>query len=414
LTKILFLDHSSHAAGAAMSLRYLAAGLLADGHEVHVALLWPSPALETFYRDAGLTLHSVPGFPTIPHTTAGWVRAGSPRSVWSLLKAWCRYPASAARLRALVDQLKPDIVHLNSVTLLLAAVALRRHPAKVVWHIRESPPFEGRGWRTQAIAHLMRTAVDETIFISRHDQRLWINGQHGTVVYCCTPTPAGHHAESDTALRASLGIGQCGRVVLFVGGYQEIKGFDVLCHAFAQVCGQIPDVKLVILGANVPPPASRLAALARRFGPYFGVRPYFEQCRRLLDQCVPDDRRVVMPLVPNVGDYLQACEFLVFPSVRPHFARPVIEAALAGKPAIASNFDGIREVVVEGEGALLVPPGNVQELASSMADLLANPAKSEAMGQRARLAAGERFTVERHVQAIEAVYDRIVAKGVAP
>ena len=409
MMRILFLDHSSHPAGAAVSLRYLAAGLAADGHDVHVALVWPSPELEGFYTAAGLTLHPLRAFPTIPHTTAGWIRFSNPRSLRGLVQLARRYPEAARRLRALVDTVAPDIVHLNSVTLLLAALALGQSPAKVVWHIRESPPFGGSGWRTRAIARTMKSAAAETIFISHDDQSMWTKGLVGTVVYCCTPTPSASHRRTPAELRAELGLSPSDRAILFVGGFQEIKGFQVLCRAFPRVAQAVPEARLVIIGANVPPPASRLAAIARRYGPYVGVRSYHDRCQRLLEQSIPPVRRVVKPLVPNVADYLDLCEFLVFPSVRPHFARPVIEAALSGKPSIASDFGGIREVVSEGDGARLVPPGDPAALADAMIAMLHDPEATRRMGQRAREYAGQRFSVEPHVAAVEGLYARALS-----
>ncbi len=407
MMRILFIDHSSHAAGAAMSLRYLAAGLVARGHDVHVALVWPSPELEAFYATAGLTIHSIVAFPTIPHTTAAWIRFMNPRSVLSLLKLYRRYPAAAEQLRRLVARIAPDIVHLNSVTLLAAALALKSSPVKVVWHIRESPPFEGRGWRTKTIARTMQSAAAEAIFISRDDQSMWTRGTVGTVVYCCTPTPSGSQPLTGSVLRSELGLSDTDRVILFVGGFQEIKGFQVLCRAFADTLRQVPEARLVIIGANVPPPASRLSAIARSYGPYLGIRSYHDRCQRLLDEFVPPFSRVVKPIVSNVADYLNLCEFLVFPSVRPHFARPVIEAALSGKPAIASNFGGIREVVSAGDGAVLVPPGDTAALAEAMVHMLRNPETTSRMGERAREFAGQKFTVDRHVDAVERVYARV-------
>ena len=409
--RILYLDHSSHPAGAAVSLRHLAAGLGARGHDVHVALVWPSPELEAFYAGAGLKIHPLPAFPTIPHTTAGWIRFCNLRSVRGLVQLARRYPEAARRLRSLADEVEPDIVHLNSVTLLPAALALRNSPVKVVWHIRESPPFGGRGWRTKAVARTMKSAAAETIFISHDDQFMWSKGAVGTVVYCCTPTPTGAQRQSAEALRGQLGLARSDRVILFVGGFQEIKGFQVLCRAFPLVAKAVPEARLVIIGANVPPPASRVSAIARRYGPYVGLRSYHDQCRRLLEASIPANKRVVKPLVPNVADYLELCEFLVFPSVRAHFARPVIEAALSGKPSVASNFGGIREVVSEGDGAVLVPPGDPTALADAMIAMLRDPEAAQRMGQRAREYAGGKFTVERHVDAVEEVYKRALGAG---
>jgi glycosyltransferase involved in cell wall biosynthesis len=381
--RVLFLDHSSHAAGAAMSLRYLAAGLVQRGHEVHVAMLWPSPELDSFYESAGLVLHPLRGFPTIPHTTAGWLRLSSPRSFRAGYRILRGYPKAAAGLRSLVERLKPDIVHLNSATLLSGAVALRKSPPAIVWHVRESPPFDGRGMRRRLVANTMKKTAAETIFISEHDKAMWSRGRFGTVIYCCTPTGGGDPQHSPAELRKALGLRPEHRVILFVGGFQEIKGFQVLCRAFE----------------------------ARRYGPYVGIHSYHDRCQRLLQSRILQERCVVRSLVPNVADYLAICEFLVFPSVRPHFARPVIEAALAGKPSVASRFDGIAEVVSEGDGALLVPPGDAAALAAAMEKMLADPEGATRMGERAREFAGEKFSVARHIEAIETVYRKATLRA---
>jgi glycosyltransferase involved in cell wall biosynthesis len=410
--RVLFLDHSSHAAGAAMSLRYFAAGLAERGHDVHVAMLWPSPELDSFYESAGLALHPLRGFPTIPHTTAGWLRLSNPRSFRAVYQILRRYPKAAAGLRSLVERLKPDIVHLNSATLLPAAVALRKSPVPTVWHVRESPPFDGHGMRTRWVANTMQTTAKETIFISEHDKAMWSRGQFGTVVYCCTPTGGGNPRHSPAELRAALGLRPEHRVILFVGGFQEIKGFQVLCRAFEAMSDRVPDARLVIIGANVPPPFSSLAAFARRWGPYVGFHSYHDRCQQLLQSRILQERCLVRPLVPNVADYLAICEFLVFPSVRPHFARPVIEAALAGKPAVASRFGGIAEVVSPGDGAVLVPPGDAPALAAAMEQMLLDPTTTRCMGDRARAFAGDKFSVADHVDAVQRVYDRVLANSI--
>ena len=95
--------------------------------------------------------------------------------------------------------------------------------------------------------------------------------------------------------------------------------------------------------------------------------------------------------------------------MRPHFARPVIEAALSGKPSIASDFGGIREVVSEGDGARLVPPGDPAALADAMIAMLHDPEATRRMGQRAREYAGQRFSVEPHVAAVEGLYARALS-----
>lgn len=407
--RVLFVDHAGHAAGAAVSMRYLAGGLHDRGHDVHVAQLHPAPAINEFYRSAGLTLHDLQGLPTVSHTTAAWLTLSKPRGLIAAARGAMRYSAAASRLRALVERIKPDIVHLNSATLALAAYALRKTNARVVWHVRESPPFDGVGVRTRCLARMMTKYSAATIFISNHDRDQWTSGSFGDVVYCCTPTEGSDAGVASSELRKSLGLDDKAAVILFVGGFQEIKGFQPLVRAFEMVAARVPNVRLLILGADDPPPASKLSAIARRYGPLIGLYPYHAECRRLIETSPACGKIHVMPLVGNVRDYLAICDFLVFPSVRAHFARPVIEAALAGRASVASRFGGIEEVVRDGETAMLVPPGDIQALAQAMASLLVEPNRANCMGDKARAYAEGRYSINGHVDSVCAIYHRVMA-----
>jgi glycosyltransferase involved in cell wall biosynthesis len=82
--------------------------------------------------------------------------------------------------------------------------------------------------------------------------------------------------------------------------------------------------------------------------------------------------------------------FSVVPSVLPEtFGLVALEAAAAGKPAVASDIGGLRDVVVDGETGLLTPGGDAAALAAAMGKLLADPALREQMGEAARSRAAE-------------------------
>ncbi len=62
----------------------------------------------------------------------------------------------------------------------------------------------------------------------------------------------------------------------------------------------------------------------------------------------------------------------------------LIEAMAAGLPVIATSVSGSREVVVDGESGLLIPPADVAALEQAMNRLLADPDLAASLGQAAR------------------------------
>jgi len=90
---------------------------------------------------------------------------------------------------------------------------------------------------------------------------------------------------------------------------------------------------------------------------------------------------------------------------------PVVfqEAMSAGKPVVANDVDGARDVVINGETGYLVTPHQPQEMADRILDLLNHDEICHEMGQRARKYS-ERFSGERMVENIESLY-RELASG---
>ena len=200
-------------------------------------------------------------------------------------------------------------------------------------------------------------------------------------------------------------------IVLFLGGFQEIKGIAPLLEAMPSIERAVPGARLVVLGADPSPPSSALAAIARAATKMAGVEPFHMRMRRhAADRTLAEIVRV-LPSVDGIGDFLAACDVVAFPSLRPHFARPVIEAALAAKPVVASRLGGVEELVAHGETGLLVSPGDPVDLADGIIRVLENRELASRLGAAARERAADRFSVASHVNAVLAVYDRVRAGG---
>jgi glycosyltransferase involved in cell wall biosynthesis len=104
--------------------------------------------------------------------------------------------------------------------------------------------------------------------------------------------------------------------------------------------------------------------------------------------------------------YSQA-HIVCLPSYREGMSKTLIEAAACGRPIIACDVPGCREVVQTGISGLLVPPRDAPALAEAMRRLIQNPEERRSMGTMGRMIAENTFTKELVISQTLAFYDRI-------
>jgi glycosyltransferase involved in cell wall biosynthesis len=95
---------------------------------------------------------------------------------------------------------------------------------------------------------------------------------------------------------------------------------------------------------------------------------------------------------------------VVLPSYREGVPKALLEAAAAGRPMIASDVPGCREIVRHGETGLLVPVRDATALADAIGTLVNDPAARARMGLQARALAEAHFSQESVVEQTFAVY----------
>jgi glycosyltransferase involved in cell wall biosynthesis len=104
----------------------------------------------------------------------------------------------------------------------------------------------------------------------------------------------------------------------------------------------------------------------------------------------------------------------VVPSVWPEpFGQVALEAMACGRAVIASNIGGLRDVVVDGETGVMVPPGDITALREALRMLMSDPARRARMGEAGRRRA-RAFFASTVVRRIEQVYTQVLAASPAP
>jgi len=187
---------------------------------------------------------------------------------------------------------------------------------------------------------------------------------HGSYDFLCPPG-GGNRA----AARERLGLPHTRVVILFFGLIKRYKGLEFLVEAFEQALTRARDAFLLIVG-------DIFAGDPESHGYY----------KDLVDGLQGrDDVRCVAEYVPveDVGTYFAAADMVVLPYVRTYHSGVLHAAYAAGRPVIVTDTGGLPEVVEEGKSGLVVPTGDAKALAAALVALLSDPARRQAMGERA-------------------------------
>jgi glycosyltransferase involved in cell wall biosynthesis len=152
--------------------------------------------------------------------------------------------------------------------------------------------------------------------------------------------------------------------LLFVGRLRVRKGVEVLLSALARAAAEAPDIELQIVGDGerrraLERTVERLGVAQRvRFRGRLGAR--------------------------EVHDLLRSSRALVVPSTYEGMPLVVLEAMEASCPVVASAVSGIPEVVVDGVTGWLVPPEDVDALASALLAAWRDPEQAARRGRLGR------------------------------
>src|SRR5207247_5244428 len=96
------------------------------------------------------------------------------------------------------------------------------------------------------------------------------------------------------------------------------------------------------------------------------------------------------------------------------FGRAALEALLLERPLVAAATGGLLEIVAEGEGGLLYPPGRWWELAERLQRLAADPALRARLARRGNALARARFAHAGYAGRILELCESLVAAGPDP
>jgi glycosyltransferase involved in cell wall biosynthesis len=297
-----------------------------------------------------------------------------------------RYLLQARRVRRLVRELRPDLLHALHLTSygFLAALCDVRPTLTSVWgtDVLEAPRWSPFHYL------LTRYALAKADHVTATGLRL----ANATLRYAprakpVTVVPYGVDLARFQP-RARNGARPSDVVVGAVARLSPEKGLDVLLRAVARLIEGGMSLNVVLVGEG--PWRRRLTRLAERLGIAGRVDFRGE---------VPHEQ------VPAV---LAELDLFVMPSRAEGFGVAALEAQAMELPVVASRVHGIPDVVEDGRTGLLAPPRDVEALADAIGRLAGDASLRAAMGRAGRAFVEERYRWQDNVAQMERLYRHLL------
>lgn len=186
------------------------------------------------------------------------------------------------------------------------------------------------------------------------------------------------------AIRASEGLDPDAVVAICVSRVTEEKGYLVLANALGQLDTLGASLELLVIGGG-----DQDCRIRARFSGLRHIRVRFLGHRN------------------DVGRWLSAADFFVFPSLHENLSNALLEAMGNGLPTIATAVGGNVEVLANG-GGLLVPVGQSAPLAEAIMRLTTDAALRGRLGKAALVNIVDNYSTARMVQGWQQIYAEIL------
>jgi glycosyltransferase involved in cell wall biosynthesis len=270
-------------------------------------------------------------------------------------------------------------------------VVVRLHGPVCLAELEEnkSSPFLRARIRNEGVAIKAARAVTAPSHCALHETLAFYNASPVLAAHIRNPISI----PDDTPL---WGLDGCSRdTILFVGRFDQIKGGDVILHAFRQLLETRPGLKLIFVGQDLGIPSS---AGQIHFGDY--VARTFPEHQR--------DQIHYLGVLPQseICKLRASAMVTVIASVWESCAYTALEAALQMCPVVAIDSGGVRETIQDGITGLLARPGDLDHFCEQIGRVLDDPLFGRALGIAAREHvvrehAPSKESVEFYVRAIE-------------
>ena len=176
--------------------------------------------------------------------------------------------------------------------------------------------------------------------------------------------------------------------IALVGRFDRQKGHDVLLRALKIIMDRNTDLNLNTF--------------------FFGEGPDEEKIKAAINRMGLSGKVFFRGVIEDIRGTIAGMDLLVLPSLWEGLPNVLLEAMAEAKPVVASDIEGIDEIVVDGTTGILFEPGNPEAFAEAIMRLLCNQDLAEKMGRTGRAKAVKKFSIENTVAETLTVYQKLM------
>ena len=297
-------------------------------------------------------------------------------------------PRLMTRLKAILRQYKPNLLHIHSRrgADIWGALAARAVGIPVVLSRRVDNPEQR--W----LARLKYPLYQKVITISQGISQVLVNqmnipAEKIVCVHSAIDTEEYHPGGDKDWLKLSFGLPDNAYVIGMVSQFIERKGHRILLQALPEVITQHPQTHVVL----------------------FGHGPLEQAMQQLCIQLQLEKYVTFAGFRNDLARIIPALDLVVHPASREGLGVALLQAAACGIPIVAGRAGGIPEIVHDGVNGLLVPPNDAKALTLAINNLLADPKQAARFGQAGRRIVEQNFSLAQMVQGNYQVYAELLA-----
>lgn len=401
----LFIHHGASLGGAPASLFEILKRMDEKKRRIMVILPEKGPFSDLLYKE-GIEFKTIPLFvlyycPQIK----SWSAKNLPAfiiGVKNLLILLINSFGNIIRLSMILKKENPDVVIINSSTLLLSGVISRIMKKRVIWHVREVISTERSLILKKVFAAVLNFSAEKIIVHSRFSFNDMLNLKVRRLVLIPNGVDLNKFRVKNTAgVRfAEPGFDPDDKIVGLMGQIYREKGWRVFVKAAFLLTQKLPSLKFLIIGSGY--------MMKRRDVGYFDILKNYRE-DALLRQAVKDmkleDNFIFLGQRSDIENILPLLYCIAVPAIVPEtFGRVIIEAMASGVPVIASNIGAFPEIVADKITGLLIEPDNPGALSEALIEILTDEEKARKIKDASRRRAEELFDIEKILPQILEAY----------
>ena len=227
-------------------------------------------------------------------------------------------------------------------------------------------------------------AVSEDVKKSILETMNGIPAEKISVILNCVDVSRYGKSINRNILRLGLGFVETDHLMTLVATFKRQKGHRFLLEALSSLVPQFPNLHVLFVGDGEL--RDDLQSLTQKLNLEKNV--HFLGMRQ------------------DIPEILAISDSFVLPSLWEGLPMALIEAMASGLPVVATDVSGTRQVMVPGETGILVVPGDADELADAITQLLTNPARAHAMGTSARQRVENLFSAQKQAREYMSLFEQ--------